>query len=174
MNDQTITFDPDQVFPPRFIAASEKHRLDGYFHLCIFLISLRKESRFSQTSCIITSFFSKDFLFIQDSLLCAFKDATQYCLPLQHACVDPVLALLLVVQTPRQPYARSTLLPVRAKATVQMLDPGYVQCSSGVAAFGVILSGDGPWSRKFPVGSTWNTKEGDLKTERDYKDRKTR
>lgn len=78
MNYQTNVVDPDQEFPPRFIAASENHRLDGYFHLCIFLISLRKEGRFSQTGCIIGSSFSKAFLVIQHSLLCALKNVTQY------------------------------------------------------------------------------------------------
>jgi len=62
--------------------------------------------------------------------------------------------------------------PARAKATVQMLEPGDIPPTSGVTVFGLILSGDGLWDRKFPVGLTWNTKEGNLKTEGDSRDQK--
>jgi len=36
----------------------------------------------------------------------------------------------------------------------------------------VLLNGDGLCDRKYPAGLTWNTKEGDVKTEGDFRDRK--
>jgi hypothetical protein len=44
--------------------------------------------------------------------------------------------------------------------------------SSGVTVFSVLLSGDGLCDRKYPAGLTCNTKEGDVKTEGDFRDRK--